>query len=434
MSILSRHRLGASVFLTLGVLAAGAIAASAKSDVRLAGDLSVVAVWSGAEQASFNAVLAGFEQRNPGVKVTYASAGAQLPTVLATAVQGGNPPDVAVLPQPGLMKDFVGKGALKPIDFAKSTIARNFSSDWTKLGTVNGKLYGVFFKGANKSIVWFNTSVFKQAGIAKPPKTWAGFLKIAKTLRASGTKAYSIDGADGWALTDWFENVYLRQAGAAKYDLLSTHRIKWTDPSVKAALRTLAQVFGDRGNIVGGVSGSLQTGFTTALAQLFTDPPNGAMFMEGDFVPSFVPAKAVAGRDYGFFAFPSINKSAPAVVGGGDVAVMFKDSAAARALMTYLAGPEAAEIWVRRGGFSSPNKNVPASAYPDPTTRRTAAALANARTFRFDMSDLQPGSFGATVGQGQWKLFQDFLANPKNLDRIAARLEAAATAAYKAGK
>jgi alpha-glucoside transport system substrate-binding protein len=118
-------------------------------------------------------------------------------------------------------------------------------------------------------------------------------------------------------------------------------------------------------------------------------------------------------------------------VGGGDTVVMFKDTPASRALVSYLATPAAATIWAKAGGFSSPNKGVPASAYTDPLNRATAVALARAKIFRFDMSDLQPAAFGGTVGQGEWKILQDFLKNPKNVTKTAAALEKAAAAAYK---
>ena len=157
--------------------------------------------------------------------------------MLATAVQGGNPPDIATLAaaraRQGLRRS---KGALKPITLRAADDRGELRTRLVQLGTVNGKLYGLFFKGANKSTVWYNVASFKNAGV-KPPKTWPQLLKAAKTLRASGTKAYSIGGADGWTLTDLFENIYLRTAGPAKYDQLSTHKIKWTDPSVKAALK-----------------------------------------------------------------------------------------------------------------------------------------------------------------------------------------------------
>jgi alpha-glucoside transport system substrate-binding protein len=57
--------------------------------------------------------------------------------------------------------------------------------------------------------------------------------------------------------------------------------------------------------------------------------------------------------------------------------------------------------------------------------------VASAKTVVFDMSDEQPSAFGATPGQGEWGLFQDFLRNPKSVNETAGKLEAAATAAYK---
>jgi alpha-glucoside transport system substrate-binding protein len=433
-----QHRvwaIGLAVTAVLSGLAAVGTAGGAGTTKGATGKISVMAVWTGAEQKSFQAVIDGFKKKNPGVSVSYTSAGDQLPTVLATAIQGGNPPDVAVLPQPGLMKDFVNKGALKPIPFALPQLKANFAPVWAKLGTVNGKLYGLIFKGANKSTGWYNVQSFKTAGVTRP-KSWPQLVAAAKTLRASGTPAYSIGGADGWTLTDLFENIYLRQAGAAKYDLLSTHKIKWTDASVKAALKTMAGILGDSSNLAGGTSGALQTDFPTSVSQVFTTPPKAAMVFEGDFVSGVITSSTKAKPITGFnvFTFPSIGGSGNPVVGGGDTAVMFKDSPAARAFLVYLATPAAGTIWAKRGGFSSPNKKVPASAYPDAITRATATALAVAPVFRFDMSDLQPASFGGTVGQGEFKLFQDFLKSPTNVNGIAAQLEAAAAKAYKAGK
>jgi alpha-glucoside transport system substrate-binding protein len=303
---------------------------------------------------------------------------------------------------------------------------------WLTLGTVKGKLYGLIFKGANKSTVWYNVKLFKNAG-AKPPKTWPQFLQLATLLRGSGTKAFSIGGGDGWTLTDLFENIYLRQAGPAKYDQLTNHTIKWTDPSVVAALKTMAQVIGDSQNLAGGTSGALQTDFPTSVDQVFQSSPKAAMVIEADFVQgeiaSNTPAKPLTG--YNVFPFPSINNSPATVVGGGDTVMMFKDSPAARALVTFLATPQAASIWAHRGGFTSPNKNVKPAVYPDALTRIIAGALARAKVTRFDMSDLQPSTFGGTVGQGEFKLFQDFLKTPQNASGIAAQLEAAAAKAFK---
>jgi ABC-type glycerol-3-phosphate transport system substrate-binding protein len=397
----------------------------------VSGNLTISGVWTGQEARSFRAVLEGFTQDNPDVTVKYNPVGDQIPTVLSTAVQGGNPPDLAAVAQPGLVRDFVERNALKPLDFAESTINDNFSEGAVEAGTVDGKPYGLLFKAANKSTVWYNVPLFEEAGV-EPPEDFDALLEAARTLRASGTRAYSVGAADGWTLTDLFENIYLRQAGPEKYDQLATHDIPWTDQSVKDALETMARIVGDTDNIVGGTSGALETDFTTSVANAFKNNPDGAMVLEGDFVESEITESTPAEPETGFnvFDFPSIDGSGPAVVGGGDTIVMFDDSPAAQALVEYLATPEAAEIWAQRGGYSSANKNVDDSAYEDPLLRETATAIADAETFRFDLSDLQPAAFGATVGQGLWKEFQDFLRNPDDVDGAAQAMERSAARAF----
>jgi hypothetical protein len=397
------------------------------------GSISLMGIWVATEQKSIQAVLDGFKEKCPDVTVKYNPAGDNIVTVLATAVQGGNPPDLATIAQPGTIKEYANSGKIQPIDFAKDTISANYQQSAVDLGTIDGKLYSFLFKGANKSTVWYNVPLFQDAGV-EAPKTWDEFLADAKTILASGTPAYSIGGADGWTLTDLFENIYLRTAGPDKYDQLAAHEIPWTDQSVKDALAEMAKIFSDTDNIAGGTTGALQTDFPTSVTNAFSDNPKAAMVLEADFVEGEIVNSTNAKPETGFnvFDFPSINDSPPSVVGGGDQVVMFKDSPAARALVEYLATPEAAEIWVRRGGFASPNKNVPEDAYQDPLLRATATALANAENFRFDLSDLQPSAFGGTVGQGEFKLFQDFLSNPSDIDGIAQKLEDAAAKAYKA--
>jgi alpha-glucoside transport system substrate-binding protein len=397
----------------------------------VSGSVSISGVWTGQEAKSFNAVLDGFKQKYPNVNAKYRPVGDEIPTVLSTAVTGGNPPDMAAVAQPGLVRDFVDRGALKPVDFAESTINENFSKDSADVARVKGKLYGVFFKAANKSTIWYNVPLFEQAGV-EAPKDWDAFLKAAKTLKASGTRAYSLGASDGWTLTDLFENIYLRQAGPDKYDQLADHKIPWTDQSVKDALKTMAQVVGDSGNVAGGVSGALQTDFPGSVTKAFKSDPDAAMVLEADFVESEIlnSTKAKPKTGFNVFDFPSIDGSKPGVVGGGDTVVMFKDSPASRALIEYLATPEAAEIWAKRGGYSSANKNVDDSAYQDPLLRQTATAIADADTFRYDLSDLQPAKFGATVGQGLWKQFQDFLRNPNDVDGTTQKMEQSAKQAF----
>jgi len=404
----------------------GTTEAATTAEENVSGSIKIAGLWTGGEGESFKAVLDGFREQYPDVTVTYQPAGEDLPTILATGVEGGNPPDLATLSSPGVIKSFVDKGALQPIDFATDALAENYSESFVDLTTFDGKTYGVVFKGANKSTVWYNVKAFEDAGV-EPPTTWDELLEAGDTLKASGVTPYSIGAADGWTLTDLFENVYLRTAGGEKYDQLATHEIPWTDQSVKDALAEMAKIF-QSDNVAGGTSSALQTDFPTSVTQVFTDPPKAAIVMEGDFVGTFITTETTAkiGEDANVFTFPSINDSPPVVVGAGDSVVMFKDSPAARAMITYLASAEAAELWAKRGGFSSPNKTLDESVYPDDITRKLASELAQAETFRFDLSDLQP----QVLNEALFAELAGFVKDPANIDGTTEKLEAVAKKAY----
>jgi ABC-type glycerol-3-phosphate transport system substrate-binding protein len=390
--------------------------------------LNVAADWSGAEQANFEKVLAQFSTET-GAKVNYTSYGSNVATTLNTKIAGGDPPDVAVIPQPGLLQSLAKAGSLIQLSAdTLSTVKKNYSQDWVDLGSVDGKAYGVWFKGSNKSTVWYNTKVYDNAG-ATEPKTWDDFVAALQKVSDSGVPGLSVGADVGWPLTDWFENVYLRTAGAAKYDQLTNHEIPWTDPSVIDALTILSKLWSNTALLE---PGGAQRTFGDSVTEVFGDPPKAGTVYEGDFVAGNITSqtKSVIGTDAKFYDFPSINGSGPAVVGGGNAAIQLKDNKGAAALMTYLASPEAATIWVKLGGFTSPNKGVDSSSYPDATSKQIADALVNAKTFRFDMSDQAPSAFGGTPGSGEWKILLDFYQKPSDIQGTANALEAAAAADY----
>ncbi|MCQ4041405.1 ABC transporter substrate-binding protein [Streptantibioticus rubrisoli] len=395
--------------------------------------LEVAAVWTGPEQQNFMKVIKRFDQLT-GAQTDFVPTGDNVSTFLGTKIQGGAAPDVAFLPQPGVLAQFAKSGWLKPVNAAvEKQLQGNYSTGWQKLGAYNGTQYGVYFKAADKSTVWYNTKAFSTAGVSTPPTTWSEFLKDAQTISDSGTPPVSVGGADGWTLTDWFENIYLSQAGPAKYDQLTKHQIKWTDPSVGKALTTLGQLFGKPSLLAGGTRGALATEFPASVDQTFADPAKAAMVYEADFVATNITSdtKAKIGTDAKVFPFPAVDGGQAPMVVGGDVAVALKNSKGAQALLTYLASTDAARTEVEQGGFISPNKSLDLSAYPDETERSLAKSLTAAGdNFRFDMSDQAPAAFGGTKGQGEWKDLQDFLANPSDVAGAQRKLEADAAAAF----
>jgi alpha-glucoside transport system substrate-binding protein len=425
------------VAAVFGGTSKGAVKTSRTSAVNTSvkGNVSFDGIWtSSTGQKPFQKVINAFQKKYPRIHVNYKPVGNNLPTVLATAVAGGHPPDMADIAQPGTIRQFANQHKLKPITYALGPLRRNFSKAWLSLGKFSGKQYAFVFKAANKSLVWYNVPAFKTAGV-KPPKTFSNLLKAAKTIKASGTPAYSIGGAEGWTLTDLFENIYLRTFGPAKYNALSAHKIKWTDSSVTTALKSMGKILGDTSNIGGGTAGALQDSFNQSVTNAFASPPKAAMVFEADFVGGVILTQTKAKPKTGFntFVWPQITAGADAkaVEIAGDLMVAFRDSPAIRAFVRYLASPQAAAIWAHAGGFGTGNHNMKASVYPDAITRATEAPLLTAKSVVFDMSDLQPPAFGSTAGQGEWGLFQKFLQNPSDIKGIQQQLEAAAKAAYK---
>ncbi len=390
--------------------------------------VEVAAIWTGGEQERFTAVLDACAAAS-GATVNYTPTGDNVSTFLGTRIEGGAPPDVAILPQQGVLVQFAEAGDLIPLaDNVTGAVDDNFAGIWADLGSSDGTQYGVYFKAANKSTVWYRPEALENAGV-DIPETWDDFVAAAQTIADSGVTPVSVGGADGWTLTDWFENVYVSQAGADMYDQLAAHEIPWTDQSVVTALETLAQLWGNPNLIA---TGALQTDFPTSVINVFADDPSAAIVYEGDFAATTIDTdtNTVVGEGANFFAFPRAGDDA-GVVGGGDVAVAMTDRPVTMELLEYLASAEAGEIWAARGGFTSPNTNVDLDVYPDDVSRASADQLVAAGdNFRFDLSDLAPAEFGGGTSATMWVELQDFLGNPTDAQGTAAALEAGAAAAY----
>lgn len=402
----------------------------------------VAAVWGTRERERFEEVLRGFVDRT-GIGVDFAFADPQeadrdIAGTLRSLIDQGCPPDVALLPQPGLLRNLAQEGHLRPIDaVVGGEVERYYSEAWQQLGEVDGTAYGVWFKAANKSLIWYNARAFERAGIIEPPADWESLKDVADRLLSSGITPFSVAGGtdDAWTLTDWFENVYLRTAGRERYQELARGEIRWTDPSVTHALERLAEIFARPDWIVGGASGALQTTYEQSIDNVFADPerPAAAMVLEGDFVATRAQDSVKLGVEARFFEFPAIESSESTIVGvggvaepvdtGGDVAVLMNDDEHAKDLLRFLATPEAAEPWVRQGGFTSPNKGVDLDAYPDDETARAAAELASAPSLSFDLTDLMAPEVGSTPGKGMWHVLREFLADPSDPEGTAQRLE-----------
>ncbi|MCA1554870.1 MAG: extracellular solute-binding protein, partial [Chloroflexi bacterium] len=336
-------------------------------------------------------------------------------------------------PRPGEVAEFARAGNL--IDLSKfisnDDLTKSFGQAYIDLGKVDGKQVGILFKANSKSTFWYKPASFQQLGV-QPPKTLDELFTIADKYKAAGKTPFAVGGKDGWVLTDYFENIMARVATPQQYnDLHMTHKLAWTDPTVKKALTQLARFF-QSGYVPGGSQGVLGTQFVDSISQVFGANAKAEMFYEGGFVgviaTTDVNKSLKPEQDIDFFMFPQVDPQfGDPVIGGGDTAMMFKDSPESRQFMQYLISKEAADVFAATNTIS-PNKQVDLSKFPSPLARKESQQLANAKVFLFDGSDLAPSSLG---GDFEFTKLQDLVGKPGDVDRIAQELENFAKTAYQ---
>lgn len=397
------------------------------------GRVTMLGTWGGQELEAFEKVLEAFTAET-GIQVDFTGT-RDLVAVLTTRVAAGNPPDVAALPNPGQMREFAAEGALVDLSnvLDMDQLHADYADTWIDLGSYNGNLYAIFISADLKSLVWYNPKQFAARGY-EVPTTWDELIALSDQMVADGFTPWAIGlesgAASGWPGTDWIEDIMLRTASPETYDQWVNHEISWEDPAVKRAFELFGQIAANPRYVYGGITGVLSTNFGDSPNALFTDPPRAFMHRQATFVQGFIQDNnpgLVPGEDYDFFMLPPIDEEygVPAL-GAADMISMFNDTPEARALMEFLASPEAQEIWVAELGKLSPNVRVSDDAYPDVLTRKAAALLAEADTFRFDGSDLMP----AAVGSGAF--FEGILnyISGDNLDDVLMVIEFAAEDAY----
>ncbi len=352
------------------------------------------------EASRFEECLKAFEAET-GIDVVYEGS-KEFETQILVQAEAGTPPDVAALPQPGLMRNFAKRGFLTPLPpEVVSKIDANYSKSWKDLGSYDGKVYGVFHRVNAKSFVWYPKKAFEAKGYTIP-KTWDELKALSDRIVADGGVPWSIGiesgSATGWAATDWMEDIMLRTAGPEVYDKWVNHEIPFNDPSVQNAAKIMLDIWMNPKYVLGGSTNILTTNFGDAVKPLFTNPPKAWLHRQGNFITGFMPEDIQANLDeeVGVFALPSINPEwGTPVLGGGDQFVAFNDRPEVMQLMAYLTTWESAAPWAKAGGALFPYKDTNFNDYSSAIDRALAKILVNAEVFRFDGSDNMPAEVGA---------------------------------------
>jgi alpha-glucoside transport system substrate-binding protein len=375
-------------------------------------DLRVVAVWNGWELRRFHDVLNAFSRRGPW-KVSLLSAGNDVGALVGNRVAKTALPDVALVQRPQLVA--AARRRLVPLEPAPGVPA-----DWTRLVTFDGRVYGAWFKVAHKSVVWYRPDL-----LAREPRDWDDWVAICRDMAGRGRPPLALGAADGWVLTDWFENALL-SIDPQTYARLASGGALWRHPSVAAALARIGAMWSIPGVFAGGPRRALLTQYDGALVDVF-EHGSAAMVPGADFYYPIIRQNGSAPARW--FRFPNRPGEHPPLLAGGDAAVLLRPaSTAGRALVDWLASPEAVRPWASTGGLLSLDPSV--NDYP-----RDLAPLAGqireeaAGGVTFDLSDQLGGRLAGSDGRGTWRIFQEFFtAVAERPSAVAAAVRRAVTA------
>jgi alpha-glucoside transport system substrate-binding protein len=363
--------------------------------------ITVMSLWGGSEQESFQKVLDAFKTKT-GVTANFESQRTNYSTILQTRISGGNPPDVAIIPGIGFLRQFARQNSLKKVSdlgIDLNAIKGNYPPGILEIGQVDGTQYGIMVKFNSKSTMWFRPDKFKTLSVS-PATDFAGFVKLLGDIKAKGQAPMGLGAGDSWTLTDWFENIYARQAGPEKYDKLFSGTLSWTDASVATAVDTMKQAIKED-YVAGGITAALGRNFTDGIGQAFSANPSAVIYYEGGFVGGLATGQVntalKVGESIDWFDFPAINNNKTVTI-GGDVIAAFTTKPGVKEFLNYMTTADSGAVWAGTGAIISPIKSVPASAYPNDLAKREAAQVAGASAVRFDGSDLLPSGGGDNLG------------------------------------
>jgi alpha-glucoside transport system substrate-binding protein len=376
------------------------------------------------EDAPHQASYKPFEECT-GVTIKYEGS-KEFEAQLPVRVKGGNAPDIAYVPQPGLLATLVATGAVKEAPAEVVANAEKNMPDWKEYGSVDGKFYAAPLGANVKSFVWYSPQAFKDKGY-EVPKTWAELLALSDKIVADNpggdVKPWcaGIESGDatGWPATDWVEDVMLRTAGAETYDKWQKHEIPFNDPAVATALAEVGKILKNPKYVNGGY-GDVKTIASTSFQDGGLPIADGSntcyMHRQASFYAANWPEGTKVGPDGDVWAFylPAVDDSTHPVLGGGEFVAAFADRPEVKAFQTYLSSVEWANERAKTcgsGGCVTANKNADPNLLTNPVDKLSAEILTDkAATFRFDASDLMPGAVGSGTfwkGMVNWITGQD---------------------------
>ena len=358
-----------------------------------------------------------FETRS-GITIQHEGSGS-FEADLKVRVDGGNAPDLAFIPQPGLVATMAKAGKLVPLTSLENAVKEADGEDWLALGTVDGKFYGPPFGANTKSWVWYSPAKFAEKGY-QVPQTWDEMIALSDKIVADGGKPWCVaagsDQATGWPLTDWLEDAVLRFAGPEVYDQWVKHEIPFNDPKIADALDKVGAIVKNDAYVLNGVQSIPSTTFQDGGLPLLDG--SCYMYRMASFYGNMFPKEVTKGPDDQVNAFylpvAKAGDKKP-MLGGGEIIGAFNDKPETVEVAAFLSSKDWGNARIPLGNYFTPNKQVDANLITNPLEKIFQQALTGADIFRFDGSDLMPSAVGAGT---EWKELVNWVLGQSTADTL----------------
>lgn len=412
------------------VLASGSLAACGGGSG--SSDSKTVTIWTSVDQP----VLDGFEkQLNPeakkqGITVSWKKVN-DINTLIMTSIQANKSPDIALIPQPGVVDQVVQRNKATSLDsiLDMSSLKSSMTPGTLEAGTFDGKLYGLLVSMNVKSLVFYNKKAWANAGYPIP-KSLGQLESLTNKIKSDGGTPWCMGiqdpgGASGWPATDWIEDLVMRYGGATQYNDWVTHKVKFDSTLVKKAADEYANLLFPSGNVAGGRTGIANSNWQTVANPMFASntKPGCWMLKQGNFITGFFPKNVQShlDSDVGVFGFPPATAGGDdPTLGGGDLATLINSTSSSQAVMKLLAEKDLGDVSAKAGDYISPHKDFDASLYPNNIVKGAAEVAYNSSAFLFDGSDAMP----AAVGAGSfWKDMVAWTSGQESLDQALSNID-----------
>jgi alpha-glucoside transport system substrate-binding protein len=389
------------------------------------GNSSTVTIWSSIDapvQAGLEkALVAKLKSQNKDITIKWQQV-QDINALIITKIQGGDTPDIALIPQPGVVKQMNSLGAIKPLDSTvdMSGLQQSMLPGSLDAGTIDGQLYGLLVSANVKGLVFYPKKAWDAKGY-KAPKDIAGLEALTNQIKADGGTPWCMgiesDTATGWPATDWIETLVAKYNGKDVYNNWVAHKVLFDSPEVKKATDEFSKLLFTSGNTLGGQSAIVSTNFGTAGNPMFDSAgPKCWLYNQGSFITGFFP-KAIASNldaNVGVFGFPPATAGGDnPVEGGGDMLTMLNDSDNVKTVVKDLSETDIGNDAAPTSSFISPHTDFNVKLYPTGTTKTIAGVAYSATAFLFDGSDQMP----AEVGTGSfWKEMTAWISGNEDID------------------